>query len=284
MEQFINGNPDNLEGKVVICADLYKSNPLKSKYIGVFASTEAADIEEIFYKKYDFPESSLSSCLRDIEKQNCTSSHTKINFFSLGFVEITKITEIVPISLQGDMINIGNFFDIEKVGDKMSETILDYAATYINQNFPNTNISEGTSIHYILPYQNKKYSFFLHSLAVPFDSYTKYKYSMLSQVIWEDYLFPLRKAYSNQNIKIADELKSRFHKFMDTSQSEDPFDFLPEINEIYSHLQKNLKTHDRIIDKYIEKFIALKHECYEDAANIQDKITMQYIKSIIKKK
>jgi hypothetical protein len=272
MLSLIHGNPENLEGKVTICAGLICDEPAKPRPVGIFASMDLHDIADFLYKKYDVEDGVFKKAFNRLEQLNRSESSTKINFYSIGIsVPHEKISDNI-ITIKGDVLDIGHFDDEDKVNTELGNSLWNYAFNYISQHMPHAYVSDNDRAMYKLDYGENAFMLFLTSLEIPFDHYAKHNDSALKEVMWEDYIFPLRKAIVQQDNKIMNELINRFRHFMDTSQAASHFDFQPDMDNILFRALIKSEENDKIIDLYIDKFLALTHEYYEDAANIRDEI------------
>lgn len=268
MLPLIQGDSNKLEGKVTICADLYCNKSHESGYIGIFASIDLKDIADFLYKRYKVQRGALNAPFEKRDN-NCSDKYTKINFYSMG---IPRVTDNIFKVVKGDVLDIGNFFDPDIVNLEISNSLLDYASYYLNQNMPHAEISNCRQTPYVFEFNNKKYQLFITSLILPFDHYTKYNDSVLTDIISENYIKPIKKSFYKQNNRIMNELINRFRHFMEPLSPNYSLNFEKDMDAILLTIFSKSKHQHKIINLYLDKILALKMELYEDAAKLRDKI------------
>lgn len=264
----INGDPDNLEGKVTICTDLFESRSRPPISRGIFASTELYDIANFLYGS-DMKSKIIEEIFRKVKKRYDKKSNTIINFYS---VSARFNDEILGLTV-GDVIGVGDSYDEKEANEMLGETFVDYTLDYVNQNLPNAEITGVDRRVYRLSFKdNEKCYIFVTKYIIPFDHYNNHHEYAMKDVILDDYIIPLRKSVDNWNFGMMKKIKKRLWHFMENPDTKQRIDSKGDIDDIMYTLLKDKKNKDELIDLYLDKFVALNYELYEDAAKLRDKI------------
>jgi len=235
------GNDDNLEGRVIIYAELYGDVPVEPKYLVTFASIDKNDIAGLLAKRDCKEYVKYNDLLQEMEE---SLDFYEQDFFFIAFK--TNSMHDLPMNTW-DVKYAGASFNPQKAKGRINHYFNRYIKRYDQQ------------IRGLIPQVD--------------DNYKNYPGVFLKPAIMEKYITPLIIAVKKNNAKLTQAVMIKFNQFFDAQFT---CEIEPLVNSI-SNPSISQPKRAKILKYRINKLIAVCNEDYKEAAVLRDKLREIYI-------